>query len=778
MCIQQTTDPMHSSDNDFDDDDYDYDNNPFSSPFVSSHGGSIPGIPEASNPFAEEAHAAPEDTSATLASNYETDQPESSNERVEEDTPSDNTPNKSQDTSADQVNEHTTKLQHLRETHEKFLQKYQLLVKVSKITRTLPANSSDKNYNSRVGNGATGPTTTGSISSNSTNNGRNTVGKKDGYRSSSNDSSSFTSRPGDLVIYMEVFTNLPTFRKKTNKNVIKSYKEFENFCVYLQDFRLDHFHEFFPPALPLNKTSYGLSNAEDLIQCKINFQKWFDLRICGNVKIMKLEELAIFLESDYNTYLPMNGCMNVNNNTTTSVISTNHSLDHLNSNDTMIAPTEQLKRKTLKQFQPPFDPVQELATFRPMIKYWRKNLQMLQVGLFKMCKQRQALSYNESVMGKNYIKMSENMVQIDGFDKNSAINNDRSFSNNTISRSRLNSIGNNSNINSIGGNEVAKKFSNMYKRLGKTMVTIGDMDSIMTTFNMATLYDGLEWCCRDLYNVKEQLTNRHLLMRELNNVSANLKKNQEHIRKLRSKRDTNPLKIDECMKNLQKVCEQEAFWKTRLAKITENLQLESETGIIKIWEQQNIQFMKDYALKNIEYERKKLNILERIRSDVRKTDKSGGLSRLGRPSFDQSMSGMNTGADAPQVDTTTIANPNVVNTDSNGHSKNIFKQPNPSMSSNDSWSGDNRKEHKYYSEIEKELLANGNKQLLSSANNESLLIQNDLQEDQESGALGESAAVNKEFHGNNEQNDNDTAASFVDWNTKKYAANLLGRSTF
>ncbi|KAL6940679.1 hypothetical protein ACO0QE_004592 [Hanseniaspora vineae] len=102
------------------------------------------------------------------------------------------------------------------------------------------------------------------------------------------------------------------------------------------------------------------------------------------------------------------------------------------------------------------------------------------------------------------------------------------------------------------------------------------------------------------------------------------------------------------------------------------------------------------------------------------------------------------------------------------------------MSSNDSWSGDNRKEHKYYSEIEKEMLANGNKELLSNANNESLLIQNDLQEHHGSVTFGTSSGDNKgDSQGDlNEQNDSDPTASFVDLNTKKYAANLLGHSTF
>ncbi|KAL6928621.1 hypothetical protein ACO0SA_001949 [Hanseniaspora valbyensis] len=482
------------------------------------------------------------------------------------------------------------KLNHTIEQNAQFLEKYSLLVTVVNVCRQLP--------DGRI------------LSSNTSKQGSN--GTNSQSRSFQNQHRSLNNfRAGDVILYLEVSTNLPTFRKKANKNVIKSYKEFENFAIYLQDFRINNFHEFFPPAIPLNKTSYGLNNTEDLIQCKLNFQKWFDNRIVKNVPILKLEELSIFLESDFNSYIPMNGSININNNTTTSMTSANHSKDSMNSNDTMVSPSEQLKRKTLKQLQPPFDPIEDLAIFRPMIKTWRKDLQVLQTDLFKYCKYKQQLSTQETNLGKQFLAISDSTDMIV-----------------SIGNKNGNIPSNNNNINNSTDN-----FHNMYKRVGKTLQTIGDLNSIMATFDMAAMYDDLEWCGRDLYNVKEQLTNRHFLMRDLKNVSLEIEKNEQNLKKLKMKREIDPLRVHDLVKNLQRQKELQLFYRTKLERLSTNLIIDKE-NVLKNWEEDTIATFKNFALRNIEYERKKLTVLERVKNDVRRTDKLGGLSRLGRKNLE------------------------------------------------------------------------------------------------------------------------------------------------
>lgn len=476
------------------------------------------------------------------------------------------------------------KIQEVKEKQKAFLDKYKLVVNVTNVCRQLPDGRILSSNNSKSGS-------SGSASASFQNR----------QRSLNN------FRAGDVIMYLEVSTNLPTFRKKVNKNIIKSYKEFENFAIYLQDFRMNHFHDFFPPAIPLNKTSYGLNNTEDLIQCKLNFQKWFDQRVLTNVPLLKLEELSVFLESDFNSYIPMNGSINVNNNTTTSMTSANHSKDSMNSNDTMVSPTEQLKRKTLKQLQPPFDPVEELAVFRPLIKNWRKDLQKFQTDMFKYCKHKQQLSTQETNLGRQFLAISDSTDLI----LKTSTNNGRPLS----------------------AADDPKNYHNMYKRVGKTLQTIGDLNSIMATFDMASLYDDLEWCGRDLYNVKEQLTNRHFLMREFKSVSLDIEKNEQHLKKIKLKREIDPLKVHELVKNIQRLKELQVFYKNKLQQLTNNLIIDKE-NVIKTWETNTLESLKNFALKNIEYERKKLNVLERVKNDVRKTDKLGGLSRLGRKNLE------------------------------------------------------------------------------------------------------------------------------------------------
>lgn len=512
------------------------------------------------------------------------------------------------DTSTKDVYNIDDKILEVKEKQKAFLDKYRLVVNVTNVCRQLPDGRILSSNTSKPGS---------SGSANAS------------FQSRQRSLNNF--RAGDVIMYLEVSTNLPTFRKKVNKNIIKSYKEFENFAVYLQDFRMNYFHDFFPPAIPLNKTSYGLNNTEDLIQCRMNFQKWFDQRVLKNVPLLKLEELSVFLESDFNSYVPMNGSININNNTTTSMTSANHSKDSMNSNDTMVSPTEQLKRKTLKQLQPPFDPVEELAVLRPLIKNWRKDLQKFQADMFKYCKHKQQLSTQETNLGRQFLAISDSTDLI---------------LKTSTSNGRLSAA------------DDLKNYHNMYKRVGKTLQTIGDLNSIMATFDMASLYDDLEWCGRDLYNVKEQLTNRHFLMREFKSVSLDIEKNEQHLKKIKLKREIDPLKVHELVKNIQRLKELQVFYKNKLQQLTNNLIIDKE-NVIKTWETNTLESLKSFALKNIEYERKKLNVLERVKNDVRKTDKLGGLSRLGRKNLEP-------------------------------YNPNIEERP---IKNDDSWSGDKRAPH-------------------------------------------------------------------------------------
>ncbi|KAH7585879.1 PX domain [Nakaseomyces glabratus] len=358
---------------------------------------------------------------------------------------------------------------------------------------------------------------------------------------------SLSNKKENPTIIFEVNTNLPTFRKKNHKNVRKSLDEFRNLFKYLNA----TLSESFIPSLPAPFTNYGINTKEDYKKTVNNFQVWF-FRLCANPLIIRNEELAFFIESDFDTYYPVNQYK---------------------------SPVSGLKRKTMKQFAPPYDEYTELAEFRPLVKSIYSICDSIQERLLKASRARKLMVQDENLFGKCF-------EQID--DKNV-----------------------------------------LYKKYGRVMTAVGDIDSIIASMDMATFYDGLTWIVRDTYVVKEALTNRHFLMRELLNAQANTKNRQEQVRKTRTKRDSNPIKVEETTRNMKLAHQYEADVSQKLNRVTQNMLIERNEWLS--WYDKWLKScIRSYVLKRIEYERKKLALLERVRIDVRKADPRGGLSRLGR----------------------------------------------------------------------------------------------------------------------------------------------------
>ncbi|CCH58059.1 hypothetical protein TBLA_0A02600 [Henningerozyma blattae CBS 6284] len=368
-------------------------------------------------------------------------------------------------------------------------------------------------------------------------------------------------------IIFDVSTNIPTFRRKLYRNIKKTYEEFNNFFKYLNG----SLPESFIPSIPPPYTNYGIENHEDFAKLLKNFQEWFN-RIAMDQLILRKEELAFFIESDHSTYIPISKYK---------------------------LPATGLKRKTLKQLSPPYDEVIELSEFRPYVKSLHWISKDLQSKIVKSSRSRKSLGTNESNFGHGFMALKD-----------------------------LNQIKQNSN--SVNKTNTASNAENqLYKRFGKVINAVGNIDSIIATLDMSTLYDGLEWIVKDTYVVKEALTNRHLIMRELLNAQSNTKNKQETAKKFRSKRDINPLKVDESYRQLKEASDYEKKLTFKLQRITLNLKYEKENWLN--WYKKKLhQSIKEYTVQKINYERKKLTILEKIRNDVRKADPNGGLSRLGR----------------------------------------------------------------------------------------------------------------------------------------------------
>ncbi|SCV06077.1 LANO_0H21594g1_1 [Lachancea nothofagi CBS 11611] len=364
----------------------------------------------------------------------------------------------------------------------------------------------------------------------------------------------FTNKKENPTLKFDVSTNLPTFRKPQHRNIKKTMTEFQNLFTFLNG----SIPETFVPALPVAHTNYGISNSEDYYKTVKNFQEWFD-RIAADPLILRSEEIAFFIESDFNTYTPVGKSK---------------------------LPVSGLKRKTLKQLTPPFDECLELAEFRPLVKSIRHLSQDIQLKLLKLSKLRKSVSQDENAVGKGFKEMAQDPSQ-------------------------------------------TQSHSKFYIKFGKTLTAVGDIDSVMATLDVATLYDGLEWIAQDTYVVKESLTNRHFLMRDLLQAQQNSRFRQEQARKLRAKRDVSPLKVDDAIRALKVATTTEHELTLKLRRITANMLLQKREWL-EWYDKTLINSIKEYTVRKIEYERKKLSLLERIRSDVRAVDEAGGLSRLGR----------------------------------------------------------------------------------------------------------------------------------------------------
>ncbi|CDO94229.1 unnamed protein product [Kluyveromyces dobzhanskii CBS 2104] len=361
---------------------------------------------------------------------------------------------------------------------------------------------------------------------------------------------SLTNKKENPTVKFDCTSNLPTFRKPKHKKLKKTYSEFNKLFKYLNA----AIPETFVPALPSPFTSYGINNEEDAVKTAANFQSWLN-RITSDPLIIRSDELAIFIESDLNTYTPLK----------------------------KVSAVSGLKRKTLKQLSPPYDETLPLAEFRPLVKSIYHIAQEIKVKLLKMSTVRRQLSQDVNQFGQAFQPLS------------------------------LDS-------------------SDLYHKFGRVITAIGDIESIVANLDMATLYDPLESIERDSYIIKEALTNRHFVMRELLQAQQTSRQRQENARKLRAKRDINPLKVDESIRQLKESVKNEHELTIKLKRITANMLIEREKWLVYLQEVL-AQAIKEFVLRKIEYDRKKLSLLERIRLAVRTADGKGGLSRLGRSSL-------------------------------------------------------------------------------------------------------------------------------------------------
>ena len=171
--------------------------------------------------------------------------------------------------------------------------------------------------------------------------------------------------------------------------------------------------------------------------------------------------------------------------------------------------------------------------------------------------------------------------------------------------------------------------SQAYRKLGRVIQSCGDYHAAQGTAEATTLGDPLNHHAADAFIVKETLTNRHILLRELLQAESVRRSKESYVAGLKSSTSVRREKVDEAISGLDEALSQENYLKGKTQRVTANLLLDKRRWFERTSKDLNLS-VREYVLREIEAERRMLATLESVRPEIRAIDASGGLSRLGR----------------------------------------------------------------------------------------------------------------------------------------------------
>lgn len=174
--------------------------------------------------------------------------------------------------------------------------------------------------------------------------------------------------------------------------------------------------------------------------------------------------------------------------------------------------------------------------------------------------------------------------------------------------------------------------ANAYRKLGKTIQTTGDYHAAQGTAEATTIGDPLSYHSEDAFIVKETLTNRHILMRELLQATQLRESKLQAADRLKVSSSVKREKVDEAISALDEARTNEIHLIQKTQRVTANLIQEKRKWFSRTTNDLRLS-LREYVIREIEVERRTLATLESIRPDIRSIDSSGGLSRLGRESL-------------------------------------------------------------------------------------------------------------------------------------------------
>ncbi|RAL62119.1 hypothetical protein DID88_002605 [Monilinia fructigena] len=169
--------------------------------------------------------------------------------------------------------------------------------------------------------------------------------------------------------------------------------------------------------------------------------------------------------------------------------------------------------------------------------------------------------------------------------------------------------------------------ANAYRKLGKTIQSTGDFHAAQGTAEATTIGDPLQYHSQDAFIVKETLTNRHILLRELLQAQQLTRSKLNAADRLKANSPVRREKVDEAISALDEARSNEVYLQKKTQRVTANLLLET-TKVVRSDCCRLRLSLREYVIREIEAERRTLATLESIRPDIRAIDSSGGLSRL------------------------------------------------------------------------------------------------------------------------------------------------------
>ncbi|KAJ5087765.1 hypothetical protein N7456_011381 [Penicillium angulare] len=251
----------------------------------------------------------------------------------------------------------------------------------------------------------------------------------------------------------------------------------------------------------------------------------------------------------------------------------------------MKQPATGVRRKMLKQFAPPPDDTPELQASRPAVKMFYLGAMDSSHKVDRVVKGRRGLGLAESDFG---VKIGQMSVQ-----------------------------------------ETHPGLGTAYRKLGKVIQTVGDYHAVQATAEATTLGEPLSYHSSDAFIVKETLTNRHILLRELLQAQQSARSKRAAADRLKVSSSVRPDKVDEAINALEEAQSHEEYLTKRTQRVTANLLQEKRRWFDRTTDELLVS-LREYTLRQIDAERRTLATLESVRPDIRSIDASGGLSRLGR----------------------------------------------------------------------------------------------------------------------------------------------------